>query len=133
MSYFKIKSHAKLNMALHVTGKKAFLHKLESIVSFIDLHDEIWIKKIISNHHKIIFNGKFSKNIHKQNTISKLLEILEKRKILKKDKFHIKIIKKIPNKAGFGGGSVNAASILKYFVKKKLSILKKKMRSKFQN
>ena len=46
MSYFKIKSFAKINLALNVTGKKNSLHKIESIVSFVDLHDEILIKKI---------------------------------------------------------------------------------------
>ena len=46
MSYFKIKSHAKINLALNVVGKSKSLHKIESIVSFLDLHDEIKIKKI---------------------------------------------------------------------------------------
>ena len=36
MSYFKIKSYAKINSALNVVGKKNSLHKIESIVSFID-------------------------------------------------------------------------------------------------
>ena len=55
MSYFKIKSYAKINLALNVVGKKKTLHKIESIVSFIDLHDEILIKKI--NNEKL-FNPK---------------------------------------------------------------------------
>ena len=47
MSYFNIKSYAKVNLALNVVGKKKnLLHKIESIVSFINLHDEILIKKI---------------------------------------------------------------------------------------
>ena len=37
MSAFKIKSHAKINLALNVTGKTTKLHKIESIISFIDL------------------------------------------------------------------------------------------------
>ena len=46
MSAFKIKSFAKLNLALNVTGKKIKLHKIESIISFIDLHDLIYLKEI---------------------------------------------------------------------------------------
>ena len=47
MSYIKIKSHAKINLALNVIGKSKFLHKIESVVSFLELHDEIKIKKIV--------------------------------------------------------------------------------------
>ena len=118
MKYFKIKSHAKLNLALNIIGKTASLHKIETIVSFASLHDEIFIKRINSDKHNIIFSGKFSRNISNINTVSKLLEILEKKKLLKNKKFEIKIKKKIPNKAGLGGGSMNAAFILSYFQKK---------------
>ena len=34
-----LKSFAKINLALHVTGKLTNLHKIESIVKFIDLYD----------------------------------------------------------------------------------------------
>ena len=79
MDFKKIKSHAKVNLALNITGKKSSLHKIESIISFIDLYDDILIKKIKSNKHKISFYGKFSKNISKENTILRLLNILEKK------------------------------------------------------
>ena len=119
MVFKKIKSYAKINLALNVVGKNPLLHKIESIVAFVSLYDEILIKKIKSKNHKISFYGKFSSNIKKKNTISKLLEILEKREILKNKKFQIKINKMIPPKSGLGGGSMNAASILGYFIKKK--------------
>ena len=76
-----IKSYAKLNLSLNVTGKTSALHKIEGIVAFVSLHDEIFIKKIRSKFHTISFRGKFSKNIGRNNTVSKLLEILEKKKI----------------------------------------------------
>ena len=114
----KIKSYAKLNLALNVIGKTTSLHQIESIIVFVSLHDEIFIKKIKSKFHNIIFIGKFSRNISKNNTVSRLLKILEKKNLLKNDKFKITINKKIPNKAGLGGGSMNAANILKFFVKK---------------
>ena len=120
MSYKKIKSFAKINLSLNIIGKKSSLHKIESIIAFIDLHDLIMIKEAKLKKHSITFNGKFSQNISKYNTVSKLLEILEKKKLLKNKKFKIKINKRIPNKAGLGGGSMNAANILKYFVKKKI-------------
>jgi|TARA_B100001093_G_scaffold305430_1_gene291281 4-diphosphocytidyl-2-C-methyl-D-erythritol kinase len=126
MTFFKIKSHAKVNLALNITGKSSNLHKIESIVAFISLHDEILIKKVNSKKHKISFSGKFSKNIGKNNTISKLLELLEKKNFLNNKKFQIKINKRIPNKAGLGGGSMNAANLLRYFLKKKIIKISKK-------
>ena len=119
MSLMKIKSFAKINLALHVTGKLILLHKIESIVSFISLHDLIFIKKIKGPHHQISFYGNFSKNISKNNTVTKLLKILDKNKLLNDRKFKIRIKKNIPQKAGLGGGSMNASSVLNFLVKKK--------------
>jgi 4-diphosphocytidyl-2-C-methyl-D-erythritol kinase len=45
MSFIEVKSFAKINLALNVTGKLKLLHKIESIVSFISLSDLIFIKK----------------------------------------------------------------------------------------
>ena len=122
----KIKSHAKLNLALNITGKTSSLHKIESIVAFAHLHDKIFIKKIKSKSHNVLFTGKFSQNISKDNTVLKLLKVLEKKKFLKNIKFEIRINKQIPNKAGLGGGSMNAASILNYFVRKNIIKISKK-------
>ena len=46
MKFDKIKSYAKINLALNIIGKTYHLHKIESIISFVDLHDIIMIKKI---------------------------------------------------------------------------------------
>ena len=126
MKSFKIKSYAKINLSLNIIGRNNYLHEIESIVVFINLHDLITIKNIKFNKHIIKFEGKFSKNINRNNTISQLLKILEKRKILKNKKFFIKVNKKIPLEAGLGGGSMNAASIFKFLIKKKIIKIKKR-------
>ena len=125
MSYFNIKSYAKINLALNVVGKSGELHKIESIVAFLDLYDEIKIRKINHKNHRVKFIGKFSAGIKSQNTISILFKNIEKKKLLK-DKYHIIVKKNIPSKAGLGGGSMNAANILNFFVKQKLIKVKKK-------
>ena len=125
MNFDKIKSYAKINLSLSITGKLNELHKIESLIAFVDLYDVILLKKIKFDKHHIVFEGRFSKNINSNNTVSKLLKILEKKKLLKQ-KFYIKIIKKIPQKAGLGGGSMNAASLLNYFVRKKIIRVNKK-------
>ena len=120
MNVNKVKSLAKINLALHVTGKHIKLHKIESIVKFIKLHDLITIKKINSKKHNISFNGNFSKNISRNNTVKILFDILDRQKLLDDKKFQIKIKKNIPQEAGLGGGSMNAASLMKFLLKKKL-------------
>ena len=127
MQVYKIKSYAKINISLGILSKlKSKIHKIESLFSFIDLHDEIFIKKINSKNHKIIFYGKFSKGIFKNNTISTLLKLLDKK--LCGQKYLIKINKKIPCKSGMGGGSMNASSILKFLVKnQKLNLSSKEI------
>ena len=125
MNNFKIKSYAKINLALNVTGKTSKLHKIESIVSFINLHDVINLKVTNNKAHKVSFIGKFSKNINEKNTVSMLLKLLDKKKLLKDKKFDIKIIKNIPQQAGMGGGSMNASSLINFFIRKKLIKVKK--------
>ena len=115
-----VKSFAKINLALNVTGKLTTLHKIESIVKFINLYDLITIKQIYSIKHNISFNGSFSKNISRNNTVKHLFDILDEEKLLDNKKFQIKIRKDIPQEAGLGGGSMNAANILNFLIKKKI-------------
>ncbi len=126
MAYNFIKSFAKINIALNITGKIKNLHKIESIVAFVSIYDVIFVKKIQSQKHIVIFNGKFSKNIPKNNSISKLFNILDKKKLLNNQRFKIRINKNIPLEAGLGGGSMNAANVLKYLIKYKIIKLSKK-------
>ena len=130
MKINKIKSNAKLNLALNITGKKKFLHKIESIIGFIDLHDVISINQHNGKKHHISFYGKFSKNIGKKNTVQKLFQILDRQNLLNNKKFKVKIKKIIPQESGLGGGSMNAASVFSYLIKKKIiNINHKKIRS----
>ena len=119
-----IRSNAKVNLSLNVLGrKKNGFHNIQSIYSFLDYHDEIYIRAIKESKHRIKFKGKFSKNI-KNNSVSQLLKILDEKKLLK-NRYDIQIKKKIPQKSGLGGGSMNAAALLSYFLKKKIIKLTK--------
>ena len=134
MSISKINSYAKINLSLGVLGKlKNKLHRIESLVSFIDLHDEISIQQINKKKHKVFFYGRFSKNIPNKNTISKLLELLDRQNFLKNKKYLIKIKKNIPLKSGMGGGSMNASSVLRYFVNKNKLLLNTSQISQIAN
>ena len=127
MKFFKIKSYAKLNLSLNVIKKiPKKIHVIESLVTFIDLYDLIYIRQIKTLKHKIKFLGKFSNNINKNNTVDKLLDLLDRKELLKGKKFEIKIIKNIPQKSGMGGGSMNASSVTKFFLRRKIINLNKK-------
>ena len=132
MNYFKIKSYAKVNLALNVVGKKNLLHKIETVVSFVKLYDEILIKKIKDKDHKIKFIGKFSSNISSKNTVSRLFDIIDKNKLLN-NKYQIIVKKNIPSRAGLGGGSNNAAAILNFFTKNEIIKISKKKKFQIAN
>ena len=121
-----IKSHAKINLSLTVLGKiNSNFHRIETIVSFISLYDEIYIKNINKKKHKILFYGKFSKGIPSSNTVSKIMKFMDKQNLLNGKKYSIKIKKNIPQKAGLGGGSMNAASIIRFFLLKRDKLISK--------
>ena len=127
MKFSKIKSYAKVNLTLNVAKRLPLkFHKIESLVSFINLHDLINLRPIQSNNHKVYFKGKFAKGINTKNTITRLLKILDNKKLLDNKKFEIKITKNIPHKSGMGGGSMNVASLTNYFIKKRIFKLSKK-------
>ena len=47
MKFIKIKSYAKINISLNVIKKlSSNFHKIESLITFINLHDLIFIKEI---------------------------------------------------------------------------------------
>ena len=127
MKNFKIKSYCKINLTLKVLKKSnSGYHNIISLITFCDLHDVISISKAKRRKDKIVFSGKFSKGINKNsNTITKLLTLLRRRRLIDKEKFKINVKKNIPQGAGLGGGSSNAANLLNYLNSKMELKLKK--------
>ena len=117
-----IKSFSKINLFLSVLKKtKNGLHNIQSSVMLLNLHDKINIKN--SNKDEIKFVGRFAKNINKNtNSISKTLSALRKHNLInKKIKYKITINKNIPVFGGLGGGTSNAAFLVKYFLKNNIN------------
>ena len=131
MKNFKIKSYCKINLSLRVIKKlNNNYHNIISLITFCDLHDVISILKTKSSKDKISFSGKFKKGINKKsNTVTKILNLLRRAKLLENQTFKINIRKNIPHGSGLGGGSSNAADLLNYFNSKmKLKLSKKKIK-----
>ena len=120
MKKFKIKSFCKINLLLRV-GRKLNngLHNIKSLITFCDLYDTLLINPSKEPKDNIIFSGRFKKGINKKsNTITQLLSLLRKEQFLKKRTFNIEVEKNLPHGSGLGGGSSNAATLLKFFNKK---------------
>ena len=80
MPVFKIKSHAKINLSLGILGKlKSKLHKIESVISFIDLHDEIFIQEIKKKNILLFFMENFLKRFHQKIQLQTFLIFLKKK------------------------------------------------------
>ncbi|MBO6480312.1 MAG: 4-(cytidine 5'-diphospho)-2-C-methyl-D-erythritol kinase [Pelagibacteraceae bacterium] len=118
-----LKSYCKINLFLSVGRKlkRYKLHNIQSLIFFINLYDQIQIKKINSSKDNIKFFGKFSNYVNKKNnSITKSLSLLRTRGFInEKDKFKITVKKNVPVFSGFGGGSSNAAALIKFFTKKR--------------
>ena len=118
-----LKSYAKINLTLSVNNKlKSGLHNIQSIYCLINLHDKIFLKKNKNKYFdQVSFTGPFSKDINKSNnSVKKVLKVMRKNKIIH-DYYSIKVNKKIPVFAGLGGGTSNAATLLKHLTKKSLN------------
>lgn len=104
-----VKAPAKVNLYLDVIGKRSDgYHNIETIFERIDLFD--WIKiSVAPKGIKIICNNGLPSDIN--NTAYKAAKIFIERYNLDCG-FNIQIDKRIPQAAGLGGGSSDAASVL---------------------
>lgn len=108
-----VKSYAKINLSLRVLSKKEDdYHNLEMVTLPIDLHDviEIVIDRANSDTH-ITCDDIGLSNMH-HNLCTKAVEAMRK-EFGFKENFNISIHKEIPFAAGLGGGSSNAAAVIK--------------------
>ena len=117
-----LSSYAKINLSLRINSKrKDGLHEIQSYFCLINLADKINLKKIKEKKDKIFFKGPFSKLVNKNNnSIINLFKFLRKLKLIS-NYYSVSINKNIPVFGGLGGGTGNAATILKVLLKGKIS------------
>jgi len=117
-----VKSYSKINLALKVNSKhKNGLHEIQTLYCLINLSDKIRIKKIQQNKDIISFKGPFAKLVQiRNNSVYKLLKKLRELNLIS-SYFSISITKNIPVFSGLGGGSSNAAFVLKSLLRKRIN------------
>ena len=105
------KGCAKVNLALHVTGvQEDGYHILDSIVIFTNIFDTLSFKK--SRKNVLTLTGEFSKSLNiKTNSIIQALNLFEN---VLTDRFSINLEKNLPLGAGLGGGSADAAAVIRF-------------------
>ena len=107
---------AKLNLSLKIVGKKDNgYHLISSHIVFLDLKDVIVLNKSMKN--SLSLSGPMCSQIsqnHNQNLVLKALELLQKRDFTN-ECYNVHLEKNIPVSAGLGGGSADAAAIIRYF------------------
>jgi 4-diphosphocytidyl-2-C-methyl-D-erythritol kinase len=120
-----LRSHAKINLILKVFDKSKDLHPIVSVMDKIELHDKLIVNTNKSGNLAVKFlNAKIDKM---NNTVMKAL-ILLKEETKFKQGIIVEVIKNIPLASGLGGGSSNAAVVLKYLNEKlKLNLSTKKL------
>ena len=107
------KANAKINLSLKVLGtREDGFHLLEMVNLPIELHDIIEIETFETGAHSFITCDDLRLKDAKHNLCNKALEAMRE-EFNFKQQFIIRIHKEIPFQAGLGGGSGNAATVMK--------------------
>lgn len=103
----QILAPAKVNLTLHVTGRRADgYHTLDSVVMFADMGDKITLTP--ADGMSIYVAGPFQQGVptDARNLIWQAAEMCDW-------SGHVQLTKTLPHAAGIGGGSSDAAAVLK--------------------
>ena len=100
---------AKINLTLHVTGRRADgYHLLDSLVVFADIGDRLWFEP--DTQLSLTMTGPFAQGVptDARNLIWRAAELAGQTA-------HITVEKNLPHGAGIGGGSSDAAAVLRHY------------------
>ena len=107
-----LKSYAKINICLNVTGKRDDgYHELDMIILPLKLHDSLYFTELKNARDHFVTIDDFSLGLFKYNIATTAIEKMQK-KYKFNEKFRITIHKNIPMQSGLGGGSSNAGVVI---------------------
>lgn len=100
---------AKINLCLHVTGQRADgYHLLDSVVAFADFGDRLWFEP--SDNMTLSITGPFAQGVPTNDT-----NLVWRAAVHAGASQAITLEKNLPHGAGIGGGSSDAAAVLRHF------------------
>ena len=109
----KVKAYAKINLTLDVTGKREDgYHLLDTVMQSISLWDDIEIFPANEPGVRLRSNKKYLPTDTK-NTAYRAAALFFKHTGLENAGVELSLRKKIPSRAGLGGGSADAAAVLR--------------------
>lgn len=109
MTKAKAFAPAKINLTLHVTGQRPDgYHLLDSLVVFADIGDRLWVSP--ADDMRLEVSGPFADGVptDSHNLVWRAADAGGKQ-------LQIHIEKNLPHGAGIGGGSADAAAVLRMF------------------
>lgn len=112
MDSVRVKSYAKLNLSLDITGSRDGYHLIDSVVTTIDISDLITLKKRKKdNLVTIAMHGMNSEGIpfEENNAVKAAQDFIE---VFGTTGVDITVYKNIPIGAGLGGSSADVAGVL---------------------
>ena len=114
----KEKAFAKVNLHLQVTGKrKDGYHTLQTIFAKISIHDTVYIEAIREPKVELSVRGQFHTPTGPKNIAFKAAQWYLKRYGIKNWGVKIIVEKNIPPGSGLGGGSSDAAAVIRAMVR----------------
>lgn len=108
----KVKSYAKINLTLNVGEKKGGFHPIDSLVTAIDIYDEIAVSRRKDDEIRLIMRGIGETQIKQSENTAYKAALAFKEKF-KTGGVNIEINKKIPLASGLGGSSADVAGVLR--------------------
>lgn len=116
-SPFLLKAPAKLNLSLKVLGRRPDgYHELVSLVGFADLHDRLVVELSSAGEDDLRLDGPFAQTLEGDNLVLQAIRAF-RRDIAAVHGLRITLTKNIPVAAGLGGGSSDAAAILRFLAR----------------
>lgn len=116
MSYARIKSFAKVNLTLDITGVKGGYHMIDSVVASIDLADVITARSRTDGQINVTMHGEGCEYIEPEhnNAVKAARAFMQRFDTCGAD---ICVWKNIPVGAGLGGSSADVAGVLRAMAK----------------
>lgn len=109
-----VQANAKINLSLSVVGKREDgYHELDMIMVPISLYDTIEIEVLSDEYETLVEMDDYS--VPEKNSVTKAIALMKEHFHIQEE-FYVFVHKRIPSEAGLGGGSSDAAFVMKAIV-----------------